>query len=242
MVAGVLALCILAVLALVIWAESGVMHAESEAWKSVLTDPRITVEEHADAVVLRPAGETTTSIGLVFYPGAKVDAEAYAQRLSGIVDEASATVVIVKPWLRLAIVDPRGLSVFTDYSPETKSWMVGGHSMGGVRACSAAGDADDADALVLFGSYCAADLSGDQLPVLSLSGSEDGLSTSQKVAEARTKLPGSATMVEIPGANHSSFGDYGAQKGDGSPHISDEQMNSTVTTELLKFAEGVRNG
>lgn len=214
------------------------MRAESDAWKSVLTDPTIAVEEHADAVVLRPAEETTTAIGLVFYPGAKVDAEAYAQRLTGIVDEASATVVIVKPWLRLAIVDPRGLSTFTDYSPGTKSWMVGGHSMGGVRACSAV---DDADALVLFGSYCAADLSGDQLPVLSLSGSEDGLSTPKKVAEARKKLPASATMVEIPGASHSSFGDYGAQKGDGSPHISDEQMNSTVTTELLEFAERVRS-
>lgn len=238
MVAGVLALCVLAVVALVIWAKSGVMHAEAEAWESVLTDPRITVEEHANAVVLRPAEKTATSVGLVFYPGAKVDAEAYARKLSGIVADASATVVIVKPWLRLAIIDPRGPSTFTDYSPETQTWMVGGHSMGGVRACSAA---DDADALVLFGSYCAADLSGDQLPVLSLSGSEDGLSTPQKVADAREKLPASATMVEIPGASHSSFGDYGAQKVDGSPRIDDEQMNSTVTTELLEFAERVRS-
>ncbi len=238
MVAGVLALCVLAVLGLVIRAKSGVMHAESEAWESVLTDPTITVEEHADAVVLHPAEETTTSIGLVFYPGAKVDAAAYARRLSGIVAEGSATVVIVKPWLRLAIVDPRGLSVFTDYSPGTESWMVGGHSMGGVRACSAAGEAD---ALVLFGSYCAADLSDDPIPVLSLSGSEDGLSTPQKVTDAREKLPDSARMVEIPGANHASFGDYGAQKGDGSPRIGDDQMNSTVTAELLDFAEGVRS-
>ncbi len=238
MLAGVLALCVLAVLTLAIWAKSGVMHAEAGAWESVLTDPTITVEEHADAVVLRPAEETRTSIGLVFYPGAKVDAEAYARRLSGIVAEGSAAVVIVRPWLRLAIVDPRGLSTFTDYSPGTESWMVGGHSMGGVRACSAA---DEADALVLFGSYCAADLSGDQLPVLSLSGSEDGLSTPQKVADAREKLPASATMIEIQGASHSSFGDYGAQKGDGSPHIDDEQMNSTVTAELLDVAERVRS-
>lgn len=239
MVAGVLALCVLAVIALAIWAKSGVMHAESEAWQSVLADPAITVEDHADAVVLHPAEKTTTSIGLVFYPGAKVDAEAYARRLSGIVAEGSATVVIVKPWLRLAIVDPRGLSTFTDYSPGTESWMVGGHSMGGVRACSAA---DNVDALVLFGSYCAADLSDDQLPVLSLAGSEDGLSTPKKVADAREKLPASATMVEISGASHSSFGDYGAQKGDGSLHIGDEQMNTTVTTELLDFAEEVRSG
>lgn len=110
--------------------------------------------------------------------------------------------------------------------------------MGGVRALSAA---DEADALVLFASYCASDLSGSDRLVLSLSGSEGGLSAPQKVADARENLPASARMVEIPGASHSSFGDYGAQNGDGSPRISDEQMNSTVTNELLEFAERVRS-
>ncbi|WP_454141933.1 alpha/beta hydrolase [Microbacterium lacticum] len=73
---------------------------------------------------------------------------------------------------------------------------------------------------MLFASYCANDLSGSALPVLSLAGSEDGLSTPQMIADARHLLPADATMIEIPGASHAShasFGDYGAHPGDGTP-------------------------
>lgn len=85
---------------------------------------------------------------------------------------------------------------------------MGGHSLGGVRACQLAADAD---ALVLFGSYCATDLSKSDLAVLSLAGSEDGLSTPEKIDDARDQLPADAEMIEIEGASHASFGDYGAQ-------------------------------
>ncbi len=125
------------------------------------------------------------------------------------------TVVITRPLLNLAFFDPRPLSTFTDLAPDVSTWAVGGHSLGGVRACQLAGDAD---ALVLFASYCCAnDLSASGLPVLSLSGSEDGLSTPQKIADAKGELPATATFVEIPGASHASFGSYGPQPGDGTP-------------------------
>lgn len=64
-IAGVLALCVLAIFTLVIWAKSGVMHAEPGAWESALTDPTNIVEQHANDVVLCPA-EKATSTGLVF--------------------------------------------------------------------------------------------------------------------------------------------------------------------------------
>ena len=48
----------------------------------------------------------------------------------------------------------------------------------------------------------------------SLAGSEDGLSTPQKIDDARPLLPPDADLVEIAGASHSSFGDYGLQPGD----------------------------
>lgn len=168
----------------------------------------------------------------MFIPGAKVDPWAYASILSGVVERDDVTVVITKPWLNLAFFDPRALGSFTDLAPGVDTWMVGGHSLGGVRACQLA---TDADALVLFASYCANDLSGSGLPVLSIAGSDDGLSTPEKISEARHLLPENAELVEIAGASHASFGDYGPQSGDGTPTISDAEMHSRVTELLGEF-------
>ena len=104
--------------------------------------------------------------------------------------------------------------------------------MGGVRACELA---EEADALVLFASYCAAGLSSTEVPVLSLSGSEDGLSTPKKIAEHRDALPGSAEMVEIAGASHASFGDYGPQGGDGTATIDDAEMDTAVEEAVMEL-------
>ncbi|MCR2826575.1 alpha/beta hydrolase [Microbacterium sp. zg.Y909] len=221
-------LLVLAVVGVVIWSQVGVMAAESEPLDAVRADERITVTDDSAAIVLSPAdGDSDT--GLVFIPGAKVDPWAYAALLAGAAAENDRTVVITKPWLNLAFFDPRGLDTFTDLAPGVDTWIVGGHSLGGVRACQLA---DDADGLALFASYCATDLSDSDLPVLSLAGSEDGLSTPQKIADARGLLPADAELVEIDGASHASFGDYGAQPGDGEPTISDEDMRALVAEEL----------
>jgi pimeloyl-ACP methyl ester carboxylesterase len=225
------AVVVIAVAALLVWSQVGVMAAEPEPLAAVTDDPAIDVHDDGTAMVLSPA-EGGSGQGLVFIPGAKVQAEAYAAKLSGAVTELGMTVVITKPWLNLAFFDPRGLSTFTDLAPGVEEWAVGGHSLGGVRACQLA---PDADALVLFASYCANDLSESGLPALSISGSEDGLSTPQKIQDARGELPADAVFVEIAGAAHSSFGDYGAQAGDGTPDISDADMTADLTDALAAF-------
>lgn len=215
---------VLAVGGMLAWTQIGVMPAEPEPLATVRENPAITVTDADQGIVLAPA-EGESDLGLVFIPGAKVDPWAYAAILQGLAEDG-VTVVITRPWLNLAFFDPRGLDAFTSAAPDVDVWSVGGHSLGGVRACQLA---SDADALVLFASYCANDLSETGLPVLSLSGSEDGLSTPQKIADARDQLPADADMEEIEGASHASFGDYGPQDGDGTPTISSDDMHAEVT-------------
>jgi hypothetical protein len=100
-----------------------------------------------------------------------------------------------------------------------------------VRACQLA-DSPGVSGLVLFGSYCANDLSGSGLTVLSIAGGRDGLSTPEKIADARPALPADATLVEIPGLNHAGFGEYGAQPGDRSSELSAEQARGAITAAL----------
>ncbi|WP_424447231.1 alpha/beta hydrolase [Microbacterium arborescens] len=227
-VAGILVAGIIGIL---IWSQVGVMEAEPGPLDAVRADDRVVMSEVDGSVVLEPVSGPA-EVGLVFVPGAKVQAEAYAAILADVVAEDDVTVVITRPWLNLAFFDPRPLSSFTELVPDVDTWLVGGHSLGGVRACQLA---PDADGLVLFASYCATDLADSGAPVLSLSGSEDGLTTPQKVDDNRHLLPADATFVEIPGASHASFGDYGPQSGDGTPTISDPDMRADVTAALSQL-------
>lgn len=228
---ALLVLLLAAVAAGVIWAEASVHPAEAAPLRRVETDPAITVRQTDSAMVLTPAAVPEPEVGLVFYPGAAVPAEAYAARLSGLVTERHMSVVVVKPWLHLALFDRRPLDTFVSQAPTARHWMVGGHSMGGVRACQVA---DQVDALVLMASYCANDLSDSDVRVLSLSGSEDHLATPEKIAAARHLLPADAEMVQIPGASHASFGDYGPQAGDGTASISDAAMDQAVEQNVMR--------
>ena len=231
---SIVAVLLLGVIGLVVWSQVGDAAAEPEPLAAVRADPAIEITDDAAAIVMAPADATSDGVGLVYIPGAKVDPWAYAAKLSGLVADEGITVVITRPWLNLAFFDLRPLSTFTDLAPEIGTWMVGGHSLGGVRACGLAGDAD---ALILFASYCATDLSDSGIPILSISGSEDGLSTPAKIADAASLLPTDAVFVEIPGASHSSFGDYGLQAGDGTPTIDDDTMTAQLTDSVGRLVE-----
>lgn len=231
---GFLAVLGLLVVGFLIWANLGVMQAEPGPLAAVQSDPAITIVEAPVAVVLSPTTGPSTR-GLVFIPGAKVDADAYASNLSGLV-ESGVTVVITKPTLHLAFFDLRPLTTFTDLAPDVDQWWVGGHSLGGVKACQFATD-PEVEGLVLLGSYCANDLSETDLAVLSIGGSDDGLSTPAKIKGAAVRLPADTEFVQIEGASHARFGDYGVQSGDGTATIGSEEMRSRLTEDLDAFLQ-----
>ena len=114
----------------------------------------VAITETAEGVVLSPSQPNGT--GLVFFAGARVDPAAYANKLSGVA-ASGITVVIARPTLNFAILETRPLSTWEGLAPGIGSWAVGGHSLGGVRACMYAEDAanevagDRAVRLVLLG-------------------------------------------------------------------------------------------
>lgn len=231
--ASIGALIVVAVVGFLLWANIGVMAAEPDALAAVRADEDVTVTDAGGGWVLAPSsGDSDT--GLVFIPGAKVDPLAYAATLVGVVEDG-ATVVITKPTLNLAFFDFRPLSDFTDLAPEVDDWFVGGHSLGGVRACQLA---EGTDGLVLFGSYCANDLSESGLAALSISASEDGLSTPEKIDSSAQLLPADTIFVVIEGGNHAGFGAYGPQAGDGQATIPDADIRAQITEALSPFLLG----
>lgn len=231
-VVAVLGVVLLVVIGFLAWASTPMMGERSAAlmaWR----DPAVRIHDAGDAVVMEPTG-TASGDGLVFVPGALVDPYAYLNKLSGAVAETGLTVVITKPTLNLAFFDQRPLSTFTRHAPRVTDWYVGGHSLGGVRACQLA-EQPGVTGLVLVGSYCANDLSGTDLRVLSIGGTRDGLSTPAKIAAGRHLLPDDARMVQIAGMDHAQFGDYGEQPGDRPATIDDETARARLTQALSAF-------
>jgi pimeloyl-ACP methyl ester carboxylesterase len=228
----VLVVLILVIVGFLVWAKT-VMQGERPAALEAWADERVSIESFDDSIVMTPV-DGASDRGLVFIPGARVDPYAYLAKLVDAVAETGTTVVVTKPILNLAFFDQRPLETFTRHASEVSEWYVGGHSLGGVRACMMAAE-EEVAGVVFFGSYCANDLSDTGLAVLSIAGSEDGLSSPDEIAGAAHLLPSDATFVEIEGANHASFGDYGAQPGDGAATASDREVRDEITRTLAEF-------
>ncbi len=205
------------------------------------TDETVTVVDHSTSIELVPTTPSKPSVGLVFSPGARVDARAYAGLLRPAA-EAGFLVVILKEPFGLAITQiGQSAGPIADH-PEVERWAVGGHSLGGVSAAWFAADhLDVVDGLLLWASFPNDDMSGDtSLQVESIYGSNDLLATPADIERSRSKLPPDTTFTEIEGGVHAFFGDYGEQPGDGVPAISREQAAEEISAATVAFLDRVR--
>ena len=177
--------------------------------------------------------------GLVLYPGAKVQPEAYAPLLRACADEG-VLCVLVRPPLYFALFDVSAAEGAMAQFPEVRTWTLAGHSLGGVAAAQYASEhADDIDALVFLASYPASDLSDFAGPTLSVVGSEDRVLNRDAYEKGWAKLPKDAQELVIEGGNHAYFGNYGEQAGDGSASISREEQQVQTARAIVALVAGL---
>lgn len=238
--AVLLAVVFVAIGGILIW--STITYPASEAGLAAArADDRIAIDDTADRVVLTPTDDSAPldGEGLVFLAGAKVEPLAYVSTFRELAAEG-VTVVIVRPILNFAIIDPRPLSDFTAAAPDVTTWSVGGHSAGGVRGCTYAED-PEVRRLVLLASYCSlGDLSDrTDLAALSITGSRDGVLNADAAAESRSLMPADTEYVELDGVNHAQFGDYGDQAGDDPATTTDDEARAEIADVLTAFFAGL---
>lgn len=206
-------------------------------------DNSVMVSSEAYGTVYAPRSGAS-SLGLAFYPGARVPREAYSYLGQGLARAGYTTVILALP-LNFAIFAPAKALKAIQASPGVASWVLGGHSLGGAMAASLAHASPPGVAgLLLLASWPgkSADLSAWGHPVLSISASNDGLATQAKIAASRPLLPGRSRFVEIAGGNHAQFGDYGAQDGDGAASLSESAQRRAVTEETIAFLDSILAG
>lgn len=175
-------------------------------------------------------GEDTA---LVFYPGAKVEAQAYAPLMQKLAQNGVDCFLMEMP-MRIAFLDPNAADkVIGSYHYDT--WLMCGHSMGGVAATIyTSSHTDQVDGLILLASYPTEQID-DKVDVLSIYGSEDKVLDHTAYEKAKAYLPDDMTEVVIEGGNHAYFGNYGEQSGDGEAKISPEQQQTKTVYAILKL-------
>lgn len=228
------AVALAAALGFVIWAETP-LGPMPEAVAAMVTDEHVTVVQN-DVIVFRP-NETTPTVGLVFYPGARIDPVSYAPAMRALAEQGFLVVIAPMP-LNLAVLDSdRAADVIANF-PEIRRWAVGGHSLGGAMAAAfVASDPVAVDGLVLWAAYPSSgdDLSTWEGRVTSVSATKDGLTTPDDIVRTTPLLPAGTEFTTVDGGNHAQFGWYGEQRGDGVATISREDQQSQTVAATLRL-------
>lgn len=192
-------------------------------------------ESKNDRIIFQPQEPVA---GLIFYPGGKVQYEAYSPLMQALAERGILCVLVHMPG-NLAVLDSNAADGIPEEFPEVSNWYIGGHSLGGAMAASfASKHTQDYNGLVLLGAYSTVDLSQSGLQVVSIYGSEDGVMNRDSYVKNKANLPEDWTEVIIEGGCHAYFGDYGHQDGDGVPTISnEEQIQQTADAILAMMKE-----
>ena len=231
--AAVLVVACLLIAAFFIYASSYYRDADTQHAGLVSTE-QVPVRQGSGYVAF---GDPNAEIGLIFYPGAKVEFSAYAPLMHAFAERGYFAVVAHMPF-NFAFFDVNAADrVRADY-PDVGTWWVGGHSLGGSMAAQYAVDhAGDGtlDGLVLLGSYSASDLSSTNLGAISLYGSNDQVLNRAKLEDNADLLPKGAETVEIEGGNHAGFGAYGPQSGDGEASITPAEQQSQTADAIDRY-------
>jgi len=208
------------------------------ALNSLKSDSEVEVQDSGD-IIFKPISKDK-SIGFIFYPGAKVEASAYAPIAKEIASNGY-TVVIAKMSFNLAILSPNKADNIINNNKEISKWIIGGHSLGGVFAADYALKNDKIKGLVLLASYSQKDrdFTNRNIEVLSLWGKNDKVADLNKVKNCKSVMPGDSEFKEIKGGNHGGFGDYGHQKGDGEASITNEEQMAETSKEIVKLLDDV---
>ena len=175
---------------------------------------------------------------LLFYTGALVEPQAYVGIAEGLAQNGITTYVIESS-LNLPVFEMGTMETIVKEEKLDKVY-VAGHSLGGVVASLDAVTLQKENHLagvILLASYPdkSVDFSSSDIPVLSIVASQDKILNWEKYEASKSRLPKSSEELMMEGGNHSGFGMYGEQKGDGKASISNEEQQQKVIKKMMNF-------
>lgn len=173
--------------------------------------------------------------GFIFYPGGKVECEAYAPLMKSIAGKGYLCVIARMPF-NLAFFKMNVADSIMEAFPDIDEWYIGGHSLGGVAAASyAEKNSEKLDGLVFLAAFTTENFTDNDIDIISIYGTEDAVLNKKSYDKCFSNLPSDTEEFIIEGANHSQFGSYGLQKGDSEANITADEQWKTVADTLERF-------
>ncbi len=167
--------------------------------------------------------KASSNIGIIFYPGAKVEYTAYLPLLQKL-QSAGYNCILAKMPFNLAFFKKNFATEIINKHTEIKKWYIAGHSLGGAMASLYfSQNLDKIEGAILLGAYVYGKIPLEKSLVIY--GSQD-------LILSKNKLKNTPNEILIQGANHAQFGNYGAQKGDGIAKISTENQQN-ISAQLI---------
>jgi dienelactone hydrolase len=170
--------------------------------------------------------KANSDIGLIFYPGAKVESYAYLVLLNALKEEG-INVFLIKMPFNLAVLNINAADSIIKTYPTIKEWYIAGHSLGGAMASQYLDKNSDLfEGLIQLAAY---PLNDSEANTLILYGSNDYILD-------LSNLEG-FDAINIVGGNHAYFGHYGEQEGDGVALITREDQQQKTIEAILNFIQ-----
>ena len=203
--------------------------ADEDALKAMESTAQVQVSQKDGYIEFMP---NNIKGAFVFIPGGKVEAKAYAPLMQEIANKGILCLLLEVKY-NLAVMDQEAPKGIQENYKDIETWVIGGHSLGGtIASIYLSKHPDEYSGIVFLGSYADADLSSLDKACVLIYGSNDQVLKKEKYEEAKSKLPAYYSEYILDGGNHSQFGSYGLQKGDGEATISKQEQWSKVAQLL----------
>lgn len=203
-------------------------HANNEVSEYISNNKNVKVSKISEGYFFDGFGEDKA---LIFYPGAKVETEAYSILMSKLAENGIDCFLIDMP-LRFAFLGVNKASNILE-SYKYDDWSIAGHSLGGIAATSyICNNPNKINNIIYLASYPNKEM---DINMLSIYGKNDNVLNNKSYTDSKKNWSNNSSEKIILGGNHANFGNYGKQKGDGESTISNEEQQNETVSYIVEF-------
>ena len=205
-------------------------HADDQAQIAIAGNDNVNVTKIDNALYFDGCGD---ECAIIFYGGAKVESTSYAPLMLKLAESGFDCFLIKMPFNFALFGGNAADELVENYQYD--SWLMAGHSMGGIVASSyAEKHTDKIDGIILLASYPTIPIS-QNLKLCSIYGSLDGCLDTDEYEKSKVNWPNESTEFVIEGGNHAQFANYGKQSGDNDALISSEKQQEETVKKIAEY-------
>ncbi|MBB3108334.1 pimeloyl-ACP methyl ester carboxylesterase [Paenibacillus phyllosphaerae] len=213
-----------------------VFKPSSVARKALQSDGVVHVTDAPRWWQLEPAQAVKRTPSVIFYPGFLADTASYAPWARELA-EAGHAVYLVKMPLHLSPLGFNRASAIMKAHPD-ETFVIGGHSLGGATAARFAANHGEQLAGVFLMASFVGERTGQmvqELPVLQIAASKDGIVPLSRSKEEHEELPNRTEYVTIRGGNHQHFASFAERWQDYPSTITEQEQLHQVATIIREW-------